>query len=148
MQRADRLLAIKYLGSIVIMKFASKPGSSFGVTSELLIMCLNSVRGDREVNACLVLFSFGDVSMNEAVCFAEHVKGMKCCMMSVGVSEVVETDSSEAHEDVASHGCRGTVPVNEFGADKLVGEGIGALGLHFAVNGEERKSLSDVGKAA
>ena len=80
------------------------------------------------------MFAFRDVSMDEAVCFAEHVESMKGGVMSVRMSEVVETDGGKTHEDVASHGCRGTVPINELGAGKLVGKGVRALRLYFAVN--------------
>ncbi len=72
--------------------------------------------------------------MDEAVCFAEHVEGVKGGVVSVRMSEVVETDGGETHEDVASHGCRGTVPINELGTGELVSKGVRTLRLYFAVN--------------
>ena len=72
--------------------------------------------------------------MDEAVCFAEHVESMKSSVMSVGVSEVVEADGGKAHEDVASHGCRGTIPIDELRVGKLVSKGVRALRLKFAAN--------------
>ena len=48
---ADGLLPIKYFGSVVIMELACKSGGSFGIASELLVVCFDSVGCGREVDA-------------------------------------------------------------------------------------------------
>ena len=48
---ADRLLPIKYLGGVVITELACKSGGSFGIASELLVVCFDSVGCGREVDA-------------------------------------------------------------------------------------------------
>ena len=68
------MLSVEHLRSIAVMKLVSESGGGLGVASELLIVCFDGVRRAGEVSPVFGRFALGDMTVNQTVCFAEHVQ--------------------------------------------------------------------------
>ncbi len=66
---------------------------------------------------------------------------VKCRMHTIRVPQIIDTYCRENGEDVAAHGLRRIVPINECRVGKLVPECAGSLGTRPGIYRENRVAL-------
>lgn len=66
---------------------------------------------------------------------------VKCRMRTIRMPKIINTYCGENGEDIAAHGLRRIVPINECRVGKLVSECAGSLGARFGIYRENREAL-------
>ena len=97
------MLSVEPLRSIAVKKLVSESGGGLGVASELLIVCFDGVRRAGEVSPVFGRFALGDMTVNQTVCFAEHVQCVQSRMVTVRMAQIIVANGSKSYKDVSAH---------------------------------------------
>jgi hypothetical protein len=126
-------LPVEHLHGILVAEVSGKSCSGFGVGGELLEMGFRVGRCKRcRLFAALVS---GNVPIDDAVSFREHVYGVESSFREAFSSQVTDAYREKAREVSVRDAGGGTIPIYQSRVVDLIGEGWRAGGLVLAVDG-------------